>query len=70
MESANVEINNPPIRHPMKNADAGSGTSAGVEHCRSHSDTTELSAGMSHAQESLCRLHGLKEEEQIVSSGF
>lgn len=69
MESANVEINNPPIRHPIKNADAGNGTSAGAKHCKSHSETTELSAGMSHAQESLWRLHGLKEEEQIVSSG-
>lgn len=42
MESANVETSNPPIRHPMKKADAGSGTRAGAEHCKSHSDTTEL----------------------------
>jgi hypothetical protein len=70
MESANIASNSPPIRHPIKYADAGNDISAGAEHCKSHSDTTELSVGTSHAQEFLSSLHGFEEEVQIVSSGF
>lgn len=70
MESANIASKNPPIRHPIKYAVAGNDMSVGAEHCKSHSDTTELSAGASHAQELLSSLHGFEEEEQIVSSGL
>lgn len=56
-ESASVANTSPPIKHPMKNEEAGRPVTMELSHSKPQSEMIEACVGSSHTHESLGRLH-------------